>query len=81
MPHYENKFKHWMTGAIKRIDHAMRDEGMAFTFDPLRGRFTLFTRTVCQVHKSPRICGPFERMSKKSKIRYRKYKTRFKPGK
>ena len=28
MPHYENKFKHWMSGAIKRIDHAMRDEGM-----------------------------------------------------
>ena len=27
MPHYENKFKHWMSGAIKRIDHAMRDEG------------------------------------------------------
>jgi len=30
MPHYENKFKHWMTGAIKRIDHAMRDEAREF---------------------------------------------------
>jgi len=31
MPHYENKFKHWMSGAIKRIDHAMRDEGTTCT--------------------------------------------------
>jgi len=30
MPHYENKFKHWMSGAIKRIDHAMRDEAREF---------------------------------------------------
>jgi len=30
MPHYENRFKHWMTGAIKRIDHAMRDEAREF---------------------------------------------------
>ena len=35
MPHYENKFKHWMTGAIKRIDHAMRDEGTASTYNPV----------------------------------------------
>ena len=35
MPHYENKFKHWMTGAIKRIDHAMRDEGTASTSNPV----------------------------------------------
>merc|ERR1712176_1274915 len=30
MPHYENKYKHWMSGAIKRIDHAMKDEAREF---------------------------------------------------
>ena len=41
-----------MTGAIKRIDHAMRDEGTASTSNPLCGRFTLLTRTLCQVRKA-----------------------------
>lgn len=35
MPHYENRFKHWMTGALKRIDHAMYDEAKEFA-DTLR---------------------------------------------